>query len=107
MTKQDQSVQQKITIDLPESVAEGVYSNLVTIAHSSSEFVLDFIRYMPGLPKARVKARVVVTPEHAKRLLAIFEENIRKYEETFGNIKEVTASEPYPLSFGGGSMGEA
>ena len=72
----------QINIELSEEVAEGIYSNLVMIAHSNSEFVLDFIRLMPGVPKAKVKSRIVVTPEHAKRLLEALKDNIEKYEGT-------------------------
>ncbi len=107
MASSTEKQSQKVTIDLPESLAEGVYSNLVIVAHSSSEFVLDFIRYVPGMPKAKVKARVVVIPEHAKRLLAIFQSNLQKYEDTFGEIKEVGQQDQYPLSFGGDPIGEA
>lgn len=78
----------QLNIELPEGIAEGIYSNLVMIAHSSEEFVLDFIRIMPGLPQARVKSRVVVTPQHAKRLLAALADNIDRYEDTHGEIVE-------------------
>ena len=83
-----QDVQQpggnQINIELPEDQAEGVYSNLVMIAHSPEEFILDFIRVMPGGPKARVKSRVIVTPQHAKRLLRALSENIERYERASG-----------------------
>jgi hypothetical protein len=98
--------QNQINIELTEEVAEGVYSNLAMIAHSNSEFVIDFIRLMPGVPKAKVKARIVVTPEHAKRLLQALAENIQKYEETFGPIKKTDDSPRFPMNFGG-AMGEA
>jgi hypothetical protein len=78
----------QLNIELPEGIAEGIYSNLVMIAHSSEEFVLDFIRIMPGLPQARVKSRIVVTPQHAKRLLAALADNIDRYENTHGEIVE-------------------
>ena len=68
--KKQNPPQNQINIELTEEVAEGVYSNLAMIAHSNSEFVIDFIRLMPGVPKAKVKSRIVITPEHAKRLLA-------------------------------------
>ncbi|MDP3472801.1 MAG: DUF3467 domain-containing protein, partial [Algoriphagus sp.] len=71
---------QQINVELSEEVAEGVYSNLAMIAHSNSEFVIDFIRLMPGVPKAKVKSRIIVTPDHAKRLLAALKDNIEKYE---------------------------
>jgi hypothetical protein len=96
----------QINIELSEDVAEGIYSNLAMIAHSNSEFVVDFIRLMPGLPKAKVKARIVITPEHAKRLLHALEDNIEKYEETFGPIKKNEEAPKFPINFGG-TMGEA
>lgn len=96
----------QINIELSEEVAEGVYSNLAMIAHSNSEFVLDFIRLMPGVPKAKVKSRVIITPEHAKRLLAALKDNIKKYEETFGAIKQTNDAPKFPINFGG-TVGEA
>ena len=106
--KEGQEPQQtgQINIELSEEIAEGVYANLAMIAHSNSEFVIDFIRLMPGVPKAKVKSRVVVTPEHAKRLLMALQENIHKYEKTFGAIKQVTDSPKFPMIFGG-TIGEA
>lgn len=74
-------------IGLSNEIAQGTYANLAIITHSSSEFVLDFIRVMPGVPKADVKSRVILTPEHAKRLLAALNENIRKYENAYGPIR--------------------
>lgn len=88
-----------LNIELSEEVAEGIYSNLALITHSSSEFVIDFIRLMPGVPKARVKARIVLTPQHAKRLVHALNDNIMKYEQVHGPIQE---SEPgIPMNFGG------
>ena len=83
-----------LSIELSEDVAEGIYANLVMIAHSPEEFVLDFIRVMPGMPKARVRSRIVVTPSHARRLLAALEDNIAKYESQFGEIAEPGGREP-------------
>lgn len=77
----------QLQIELKEDIAQGIYVNLAVIAHSSSEFVLDFIRVMPGMPKASVKSRIVLAPEHAKKLLRALEENIGKYESTFGTIR--------------------
>jgi hypothetical protein len=71
--------QNQISIELNEEVAQGVYSNLAVITHSASEFVIDFVRIMPGIPKAQVKSRIILTPEHAKRLLAALQDNITKY----------------------------
>lgn len=98
--------QNQINIELTEEMAEGTYANLAMIAHSSSEFVIDFIRLMPGSPKAKVKSRVVITPEHAKRLLRALEENIQKYEKTFGPVKQVEEAPKFPMNFGG-TVGEA
>lgn len=77
-----------IDVELTEEIAEGIYANLAMIAHSNSEFILDFIRLMPGVPKAKVKARIILTPEHAKRLLDALAENIGRYEESFGDISQ-------------------
>jgi hypothetical protein len=95
-----------INIELSEEIAEGEYANLAMIAHSSSEFVVDFIRLMPGLPKAKVKARIVITPEHAKRLHAALGENIERFEQAFGTIKAQQDAPNYPMGFGG-KIGEA
>ncbi|MEM8558129.1 MAG: DUF3467 domain-containing protein [Bacteroidota bacterium] len=94
----------QLNIELNEEQAEGIYSNLVMIAHSPEEFILDFIRVMPGLPKARVKSRIVITPQHAMRLLGALEDNIGKYEAQFGPIGEGRAE---PIQFFGGPGGEA
>ncbi|MEZ4908885.1 MAG: DUF3467 domain-containing protein [Saprospiraceae bacterium] len=83
---QEQDQQNQIAIDLPEDVAEGTYANLAIIAHSQAEFVIDFVRTMPNVPKAKVKSKIVLTPSHAKRLLAALNDNIKKYESQFGNI---------------------
>lgn len=96
----------QINIELSEEIAEGVYANLAMIAHSNSEFVIDFIRLMPGVPKAKVKSRIVITPEHAKRLLYALKDNIEKYEETFGAIKKTDETPKFPMNFGG-TIGEA
>ena len=96
----------QINIELSEEIAEGIYSNLAMIAHSNSEFVIDFIRLMPGVPKAKVKSRIVITPEHAKRLSNALIDNIRKYEETFGDIKKTEDAPKFPINFGG-TIGEA
>ena len=106
MEKKDSEKGNQINIELSEEIAEGVYANLAMIAHSNSEFVIDFIRLMPGVPKAKVKSRVVVTPEHAKRLLSALEDNIARYESTFGPIKQVEEAPKFPLNFGG-TVGEA
>jgi len=86
MEKKEQQKGQ-INIELTEEMAQGTYSNLAIITHSSSEFVLDFVRIMPGTPKAQVKSRIVLTPEHAKRLMFALQDNINKYEGQHGTIK--------------------
>ncbi|MGQ9620073.1 MAG: DUF3467 domain-containing protein [Bacteroidales bacterium] len=92
----------QINIELNEEIAQGIYSNLAVITHSSSEFVIDFIRLMPGIPKAQVKSRIILTPEHTKRLVAALQDNIAKYEAMHGLIKEIKETGPImPLSFGG------
>lgn len=96
----NQQDQQQINIELKEDTAEGVYSNLVMISHSPEEFILDFIRVMPGVPKARVKSRIIVTPQHAKRLLRALADNIDKYEAAHGEIEERTPP-GQPIRFGG------
>jgi len=98
--------QNQINIELSEEVAEGEYANLAMIAHSNSEFVIDFIRLMPGVPKAKVKARIVITPEHAKRLLGALSDNISKYETVHGPIKQTDGAPKFPMNFGG-AIGEA
>ncbi len=95
---------QQLNIELSEEIAQGTYSNLAVITHSSSEFVVDFVRIMPGVPKANVKSRIILTPEHAKRLLFALQDNIKKYETVNGPIKNVNpGSDPMlpPMSFGG------
>ena len=77
----------KIDIEIKPEVAQGRYANLAIITHSSSEFIIDFAQNMPGLPKVQVGSRIVMTPEHAKRLLGALTENIRKYESQFGEIR--------------------
>lgn len=77
----------QLQIELKEDVAQGTYANLAIITHSSSEFILDFVRIMPGVPKAGVQTRVILAPEHAKRLVKALEDNIWKYERTFGPIR--------------------
>ena len=98
--------QNAINIELNETVAEGVYSNLVMISHSSEEFVFDFIRIMPGVPQARVKSRIIISPQHAKRLLRALEENLDRYEDAYGEIAERSVAGPH-IQFGGSGMGEA
>ena len=92
----------KMNIELPEDVADGIYSNLAIITHSSSEFILDFVKLMPGLPKAKVKSRIILTPEHAKRLYLALTDNLKKYESMDGPIKDNGNAIP-PYTMGGGA----
>jgi len=85
--------QAPIEVELGQHEAEGIYSNLVFIAHSQSEVILDFARALPGLPKAKVYARVILTPMHAKSLLMALDQNLKNYEGQFGTIK-LTGGEP-------------
>lgn len=96
----EKDIQNQINIELPEDVAEGVYSNLAIITHSNSEFVIDFIKMLPGIPKAKVKSRIVLTPQHAKRLLTALKDNIAKFESAHGTIK-VEEFSAFPMNFGG------
>ena len=100
-----QQGQSQINIELSEEIAEGVYSNLVMLAHSSEEFIMDFIRVMPGVPKAKVKSRIIVTPAHAKRLLHALADNIEKYERQHGEIN--ASNNQGPAVHFRGTAGEA
>ncbi len=90
----------QLNIELSEEVSEGIYSNLAIITHSPSEFVIDFIKVMPGVPKAKVKSRILLTPQHAKRLMMALGDNISKFEQQHGKIKEAELH-ALPLNFGG------
>jgi len=103
---EDKKNPNQINIELTENIAEGEYANLAMFAHSQSEFVIDFIRIMPGVAKAKVKSRVILTPEHAKRMLYALQDNIKKYEEAYGPIKGNGEPPKFPMNFGG-TMGEA
>ena len=97
--------QNQISVELKEDIAQGIYSNLAIITHSPSEFIVDFIRVMPGIPKAEVKSRIILTPEHAKRLLHALKDNIAKYESVHGPIKQAEGQGGMmiPMNFGGPS----
>jgi len=94
----------QLNIALDEQTAEGVYSNLAIINHSPSEFIVDFITVMPGAPKAKVKSRVILTPEHAKRFHKALGDNLQRYEAAQGEIK---TNEPPPIPLNFGPTGEA
>ncbi|ARN79202.1 hypothetical protein BST97_15100 [Nonlabens spongiae] len=91
--------QNKINIEVDEKTAEGQYSNLAIINHSVSEFVVDFVNIMPGNPKSKVKSRIILTPQHAKRLAKALSDNVRKFENAHGEIKDYDQP-PIPLNFG-------
>lgn len=98
---EEQNNENQLNIELSEEIAEGIYSNLAIITHSNTEFVIDYIRVMPGVPKARVKSRIVLTPEHAKRFLRALEDNIEKFEALNGRIKINDDPPAFPINFGG------
>jgi hypothetical protein len=91
----------QINIELSEEIADGVYANLAIITHSNSEFVIDYVKIMPGTPKAKVKSRVILTPQHAKRLLKALNDNIEKYESQHGQIQDIDPVQAFPMNFGG------
>ncbi len=97
-----------IDLELDEATAQGHYANLAIISHSASEFVLDFAAIMPGVPKAKIKSRIILSPEHAKRLLMSLQDNITKYESVVGRIDirspQTTPEESLPIGF---TQGEA
>ncbi len=95
-----QQVPNQLNIEISEEVAEGTYANLAIITHSHAEFVLDFVNVMPGTPKSKVKSRIILTPQHAKRFMKAMIENIQKYEASNGAIKDLEEI-PLPLTFGG------
>ena len=97
--KKDKAKENNINIELDESIAQGLYSNLVIVNHSPTEFVLDFINVMPGAPKAKVRSRIILTPEHTKKFINALDENLNKYEKSFGKIKNFQ-KEVIPISFG-------
>ena len=97
--------QNQINIELSDEISKGKYANLAMIAHSSSEFVIDFIQLMPGVPKAKVKSRIILTPQHAKRFSNALIENISRFEKSNGEIKDYDKKQPVSLNFG--PVGEA
>lgn len=97
----DQKQQNQINIELSEEMAEGTYSNLAVITHSHAEFIIDFIKMLPGIPKAKVKSRIILTPQHAKRLLRALQDNISKFETMHGTIKEPEGMDVMPFNLGG------
>ncbi len=96
--------EQKIDINLPEDVAQGVYSNLAIISHSNSEFIVDFVSMLPGIQKGNVRSRIIMTPQNAKRLLAALSENVAKFEDQNGVIIDNQQGGNIPPMIGGGGM---
>jgi uncharacterized protein (DUF1778 family) len=99
MSDSKQKKEGQINIELDEATAQGTYSNLAIINHSVSEFVVDFINIMPGAPKAKVKSRIILTPQHAKRFVKALNENVSRFEDSHGEIKDYEQP-PIPLNFG-------
>lgn len=97
--KKPQQKQGQINIELDAEVAQGTYSNLAIINHSVSEFVIDFVTIMPGVPKSKVKSRIILTPQHAKRFLKALKDNVNRFESTHGEIKD-HHHPPLPINFG-------
>lgn len=99
MNDQKPKQEGQINIELDDKTAEGTYSNLAIINHSVSEFIVDFISVMPGQPKAKVKSRIILTPQHAKRLTKALAENVKRFEQAHGEIKDYEQP-PIPMNFG-------
>ena len=99
MSDSKQKKEGQINNELDEATAQGTYSNLAIINHSVSEFVVDFINIMPGAPKAKVKSRIILTPQHAKRFVKALNENVSRFEDAHGEIKDYEQP-PIPLNFG-------
>ena len=99
MSDQKPKKEGQINVELDDKIAEGIYSNLAIINHSVSEFIVDFISVMPGQPKAKVKSRIILTPQHAKRLVKALAENVTRFEKSHGEIKDYDQP-PIPMNFG-------
>ena len=99
MSEEKKPKQGQINIELDEAVAEGTSSNLAIIHHSISEFVVDFVNIMPGKPKSKVKSRIILTPQHAKRFLKALADNVERFEKQHGEIKDYEKT-PIPMNFG-------
>nr|WP_205512444.1 DUF3467 domain-containing protein [Longitalea arenae] len=99
MEEQNQP-QNQLNIEISEEVAEGEYANLAIITHSHAEFVIDFVNVMPGTPKSKVKSRIILTPQHAKRFMKALTENIQRFEAANGKIQDLEEVQ-IPMTFGG------
>lgn len=100
MEENKETVPNQINIEISEEMAEGVYANLAIITHSHAEFVVDFVNVMPGTPKSKVKSRIILTPQHAKRFMKAMIDNIQRFEQTQGKIKDIEEVQ-VPFNFGG------
>jgi ribonuclease BN (tRNA processing enzyme) len=96
----DQQQPNQLNIEISEEMSEGVYSNLVIITHSHAEFVMDFVNVMPGTPKSKVKSRIILTPQHAKRFMKALIDNVKRFEAANGTIQDIEEMQ-IPLNFGG------
>lgn len=99
--EEQRPIGQQINIELTEAEGEGIYSNLAIVSHSPSEFIIDFTRILPGLKKAKVYSRIILTPSHAKSLMYTLKDNIEKYEKQFGEIKIINKEEHKEVGFKG------
>lgn len=94
--RENEKKPQEIQVELGEKEAEGIYSNFAIISHSPAEFVIDFTRLLPGVPKAKVHARIIMTPQHAKYLFKALQDNLVKYEKNFGEIRTDAQGNSFP-----------
>jgi len=97
----NENVENRVNIELSDEIAEGIYSNLAIITHSNSEFIVDFVKMMPGVPKAKVKSRIILTPQHAKRLMHALQENMQKFEAKHGKVVESESKDQFTIPFSG------
>jgi len=106
MDQNKQNNQNRIEIELNDEIAQGEYSNLAIISHSPSEFIVDFVRVVPGAPKAKVKSRIILSPDRAKALFEALSDNIEKYESAYGKIKSYGKNNVanMPINFGGNPL---
>lgn len=96
---EEKKKQKQLNIELSEEISEGIYANLAIISHSQSEFILDFIRMVPNVPKAKVKSRIILSPQHAKRLMKALGDNIAKFEKQYGQVKDNNQPPLPPMNF--------
>jgi hypothetical protein len=101
MQDNNQNQGMPMNIELNEDVASGIYSNFAVISHSPTEFIFDFIQVMPGVPKARVRSRIIMTPQHAKRLMKALKENMTRFESAHGNVEDSDFQDAFPMHFSG------